>query len=252
MTYILKIGDRRRLKAGIRVLHHTGHRAPCSDGRLNFADARRATSAQPSPSEEDTPSSKNGKAKETVHPCCKDCRKGKSVRELLRQPHTPLSSGARLRLRCPLRQGRPRRRGRVGPHPRTPGRDRAAAGLLGTTAADEQRSRNVAESTSGCASWPQRRSPTSNWATTSASPMSTTPSPFMAKRRGPKCMWRNAASRGHRSGPRLATFMRKGSPTGVRQRPVHRRESPLLPARSDPGYTHASVSGFRPLVLRVS
>ena len=151
------------------------------------------------------------------------------MRELLRQPHTPLSSGGRLRLRCPLRQGRPRRRGRVGPHPRTPGRDRAAAGLLGTTAADEQRSRNVAESTSGCASWPQRRSPTSNWATTSASPMSTTPSPFMAKRRGPKCMWRNAALRGHRTGPRLATFMRKGSPTGVRQRPVHRRERTLLP-----------------------
>src|SRR5436309_11964381 len=110
MTYILKIGDRRRLKAGIRVLHHTGHRAPCSGGRLNFAEARRATSAQPSPSEEDTPSSKNGKAKETVHPCCKYRRKGKSVRELLRQPHTPLSSGGRLRLRCPLRQGRPRRR----------------------------------------------------------------------------------------------------------------------------------------------
>src|SRR2546427_12845181 len=121
--------------------------ATVSGGRLNFAEARRATSAPPSPSEEDTPSSKNGKAKETVHPCCKDCRKGKSVRELLRQPHTPLSSGGRLRLRCPLRQGRPRRRGRVGPHPRTPGRDRAAAGLLGTTAADEQRSRNAAKST---------------------------------------------------------------------------------------------------------
>ena len=72
---------------------------------------------------------------------------GQSVREVLHQPHTLLSSGGRLRLRCPLRQGRPRRRGRVGPHPRTPGRDRAAAGLLGTTAADEQRSRNVAEST---------------------------------------------------------------------------------------------------------
>ena len=49
-----------------------------SGGRLNFAEARRATSAQPSPSEEDTPSSKNGKAKETVHPCCKFCRKGKA------------------------------------------------------------------------------------------------------------------------------------------------------------------------------
>src|SRR5437762_7563081 len=68
MTYILEIGDRRRLKAGIRVLHHTGHRAPCSGGRLNFAEARRATSAQPAPSEEDTPSSKNGKAKEAVPP----------------------------------------------------------------------------------------------------------------------------------------------------------------------------------------
>src|SRR2546426_11499194 len=74
MTCILEIGDRRRFKAGIRV----GHRAPCSGGRLNFAEARRATSAQPSPSEEDTPSSKNGKAKETVHPCCKYCRKGKA------------------------------------------------------------------------------------------------------------------------------------------------------------------------------
>ena len=52
---------------------------------------------------------------------------GQSVRELLRQPHTPLSSGGRLRLRCPLRQGRPRRWGRVGPHPRTAGQDRAAA-----------------------------------------------------------------------------------------------------------------------------
>src|SRR6266849_423694 len=34
MTYTLEIGDRRRLKAGIRVLHHTGHRAPCSGERL--------------------------------------------------------------------------------------------------------------------------------------------------------------------------------------------------------------------------
>src|SRR5439155_8194747 len=47
---------------------------------------------------------------------------GKSVRELLHQAHTSLLSGGRLRLRCPLRQGRPRRRGRGGPHPRTPGR----------------------------------------------------------------------------------------------------------------------------------
>src|SRR2546422_3079911 len=54
MTYILEIGDRRRLKAGIRVLHHAGHRAPCSGERLNFAEARRATTAQPSPSEEDS------------------------------------------------------------------------------------------------------------------------------------------------------------------------------------------------------
>ena len=52
--------------------------AAASSGRLNFAEAQRATSAQPSPSEEDTPSSKNGKAKETVHPCCKYCRKGKA------------------------------------------------------------------------------------------------------------------------------------------------------------------------------
>ena len=36
---------------------------------------------------------------------------------------------------------------------------------------------------SGCASWPQRRSPTSNWATTSASPMSMTPSPFTSPQR---------------------------------------------------------------------
>src|SRR6266705_1443966 len=70
MTYILEIGDRRRLKAGIRVLHHTGNRAPCSGGRLNFAEARHATSAHPSPSEEDMPSSKNEKAKETLDPCC--------------------------------------------------------------------------------------------------------------------------------------------------------------------------------------
>src|SRR5438094_6278179 len=89
MTFILEIGDRRRLKAGIRVLHHTGYRAPCSGGRLNFAEARRATSAQPSPSEEDTLSSKNGKAKETVHPCCKVLPEGQSVRELLHQPHAP-------------------------------------------------------------------------------------------------------------------------------------------------------------------
>ena len=53
--------------------------ATVSGGRLNFAEARRATSAQPSPSsEEDMPSSKNGKAKETVHSCCKFCRKGKA------------------------------------------------------------------------------------------------------------------------------------------------------------------------------
>ena len=38
MTYILEKGDRRRLKAGIRVLYHTGHRAPCSGGRLSFAE----------------------------------------------------------------------------------------------------------------------------------------------------------------------------------------------------------------------
>ena len=44
-------------------------------GGLDFADARRATSAQPSPSEEDMPSSKNGRAKEG---CCKYCRKGKA------------------------------------------------------------------------------------------------------------------------------------------------------------------------------
>src|SRR5436309_3580054 len=37
--------------------------------------------------------------------------------ELLHQPHTPLLSDGRLRLRCPLRQGRPRRRGRVEPPP---------------------------------------------------------------------------------------------------------------------------------------
>ena len=60
---------------------------------------------------------------------------GQSVRELLHQPHTPLASGirhqasgGRLRLRCPLRQGRPLRRGRVGPHPRTRRRDRAPCG----------------------------------------------------------------------------------------------------------------------------
>ena len=52
--------------------------ATVSGGRLNFAEARRATSAPPSPSEEDMPSSKNGKAKETVPPCCKYCRKGKA------------------------------------------------------------------------------------------------------------------------------------------------------------------------------
>ena len=143
MTYILEIGDRRRLKAGIRVLHHTGHRAPCSDGRLNFAEARRATSAQPSPSEEDTPSSKNGKAKETVHPCCKYRRKGKSVRELLRQPHTPLSSGGRLRLRCPLRQGRPRRRVALDGIPELVGEIERLRACWAPTAADEQRSRNV-------------------------------------------------------------------------------------------------------------
>src|SRR2546427_1885797 len=124
MTCILEIGDRRRLKAGIRV----GHRAPCSGGRLNFAEAWRATSARPSPSEEDTPSSKNGKAKEDGSPVLQVSPEGQSVWKLLHQPHTPLSSGGRLRLRCPLRQGRPRRRGRGGPHPRTPGRDRAAAG----------------------------------------------------------------------------------------------------------------------------
>ena len=42
---------------------------------------------------------------------------GQSVRELLHQPHAPLLSDGRLRLRCPLRQGRPRRRGRVEPPP---------------------------------------------------------------------------------------------------------------------------------------
>src|SRR5438132_4795350 len=38
MTYILEIGDRRRLKAGIRVLHHTGHRHPAPVGGSNFAE----------------------------------------------------------------------------------------------------------------------------------------------------------------------------------------------------------------------
>ena len=47
-------------------------------GRLNFAEARRATSAQPSQSEEDMPKTKNGKAKETLEPCCKYCRRGKA------------------------------------------------------------------------------------------------------------------------------------------------------------------------------
>src|SRR5437879_4735993 len=86
MTCILEIGDRRRLKAGIRV----GHRAPCSGGRLNFAEAWRATSARPSPSEEDTPSSKNGKAKETVHPCCKYRRKAKRVETPALTAKTPV------------------------------------------------------------------------------------------------------------------------------------------------------------------
>jgi hypothetical protein len=49
-----------------------------SGGALNLAEARRATSAQPSPSEGDMSSSKNGNAKDTVHPCCKFCRKGKA------------------------------------------------------------------------------------------------------------------------------------------------------------------------------
>src|SRR5882724_4242320 len=116
MTYILEIGDRRRLKAGIRVLHHTGHRAAPVGGSISQRHGAQPV-LSPQPSEEDTPSSKNGKAKETVHPCCKYCRRGKSVRELLHQPHTPLLSGGRLRLRCPLRQSRPRRRGRVEPPP---------------------------------------------------------------------------------------------------------------------------------------
>jgi hypothetical protein len=49
-----------------------------SGGGLNFAAARRATSAQPAPSRDDMPSSKSGKTKETLDPCCKFCRKGKA------------------------------------------------------------------------------------------------------------------------------------------------------------------------------
>jgi hypothetical protein len=67
--------------------------ATVSGGRLNFAEARRATSAPPSPSEEDMPSSKNGKAKETVH-VLQVLPEGQSVRELLHQPHTPCYQAA--------------------------------------------------------------------------------------------------------------------------------------------------------------
>src|SRR5437016_6109194 len=56
---------------------------------------------------------------------------GQSVREVLHQPHTLLSSGGRLRLRCPLRQGRPRRRGRA---PACPPRRRDQAGARGMEA----------------------------------------------------------------------------------------------------------------------
>src|SRR5437667_10928756 len=108
MTYILKIGDRRRLKAGIRVLHHTGHLAPCSDGRLNFAEARRATSAQPSPSEEDTPSSKNRKAKETVHPCC-------SIAGRAKRAGTPASSAHPPVIRRPAAPAMPTEAGPAAP-----------------------------------------------------------------------------------------------------------------------------------------
>ena len=89
-------------QSGYPRSHHTGHRAPCSGGRLKRG---RHAVIQERESEGDGP------------PVLQVLPEGQSVRELLRQPHTPLSSGGRLRLRCPLRQGRPRRRGRVGPHP---------------------------------------------------------------------------------------------------------------------------------------
>src|SRR5437667_9628666 len=87
MTYILEIGDRRRLKAGISVLHHTGHRAPCSGGRLNFAEARRATSAQPSPSRHAVIQEREGEG--DGPPVLQALPEGQSVRELLHQPHPP-------------------------------------------------------------------------------------------------------------------------------------------------------------------
>src|SRR5437870_6153031 len=133
MTYILEIGDRRTLKAGIRVLHHTGHRAPCSGGRLNFAEARRATSAQPSPSEEDTPSSIQERESEG---------NGPPVLQVLpegqKRAGTPASTAHTPVIRrqaapaMPTEAGQAAPPGRVGRHPRTRGRDRAAAGLLGT------------------------------------------------------------------------------------------------------------------------
>jgi hypothetical protein len=47
-------------------------------GKPHFAEARRTTSAQSSPSEEQKRPAEEGNEKETAHPCCKYCRKGKA------------------------------------------------------------------------------------------------------------------------------------------------------------------------------
>src|SRR5436309_12228659 len=124
MTYILEIGDRRRLKAGIRVLHHTGNRAPCSGGRLNFAEARHATSAHPSPSEERHPRTRKRRRRST---------RAASIAGRAKRAGTPASTAHTPVIRRPAALAMPTEAGQAAPlgsrwtHPRTAGQDRAAA-----------------------------------------------------------------------------------------------------------------------------
>src|SRR5881397_1450425 len=124
MTYILEIGDRRRLK---RVSAFSPHRPSGTllrwEAQFRRGVARNQRSAltvrgrhaviQERESEGDGP------------PVLQVLPEAQSVRELSDQAHARLLSSGRLRLRCPLRQGRPRRRGRG---PACPPRRRDQAG----------------------------------------------------------------------------------------------------------------------------
>src|SRR2546425_112030 len=80
MTYILEIGDRRRLK-GVSAFSTTQAHRP-SGTLLRWEVQFRRRTAQPLLSPHRPRKTcrhpKNRKAKETVHPCSKYCRKGKA------------------------------------------------------------------------------------------------------------------------------------------------------------------------------